>query len=146
MRTLIIHHLESIWEEGYKKNGTDFETLCFSVVQHIEEVEYDRVILTRFENPQFEDAHHYTGLSQFIDEVQEYGYGWDGDCVLEDEEDEDWVEGGEHSEFVWLAPWMRTLNGDVDICGAFDFECIEDLEIALRALEIKFNRIEKLIV
>ena len=147
MRTLIIHHLETIWKAGYERFGVTFEIMAEKVVDYLREHEYDQIILTRFEDDRLEDEHHYTGLSEFIHQVFTYAYGWCQEDVLDDEDDENWTEGGYHSEYVYLAPWMRTLAGcKVDICGAFDGECIEDLEIALEALEIPFNRIEELII
>lgn len=48
---------------------------------------------------------------------------------------------------VLIADWMKKLpSKNVFISGAFDGECIEDLEIALDFLDIDYTRIEKLIV
>ena len=55
-------------------------------------------------------------------------------------------EGGSHSEAVLIEDWMQLSGEDVYISGAFDGECIEDLEIALRHCQVKFSRIEDLIV
>ena len=44
---------------------------------------------------------------------------------------------------------MLVIRVDVHgvyLAGAFDGECIEDMEIALNALKIKFHRVEDLIV
>ncbi len=84
-------------------------------------------------------------LAEKITNVYDYAYGWEKDQLTE--YPEMFTEGGNHSGAVLLADWMRPLKGcQVRIAGAFDGECIEDLEIALRALEVKFTRIEKLII
>ena len=50
MKTLIIHHLEPMWELGYKKAGTSFERLVEVFYDHLERNHYNKVILTRFED------------------------------------------------------------------------------------------------
>ena len=145
MRTLIIHHLETIWDFGYRKSGTNMIELCLKIKEHIENIGYDKIILTRFEDGELQCEHYETGLGYYIDKVEVYGYGWDKSC-LDGSNPDDWTEGGAHSEYVYLAEWMRYLEGEIHICGAFDFECIEDLQIALRALNKKYRRVEELIV
>ena len=71
-----------------------------------------------------------------IDTEKPYAYGWDSEIVedIEDYEEanEMFVEGGQHSEYVLIEDWMHELKGnDVQLCGCFDGECIEDMEIAL---------------
>lgn len=150
MRTLIIHHLECAWDFGYRKQGTSFELLCQDVVAHLQHVHYDKVILTRFEDDSFQDEHHYSGLSEFVDEIKIYGYMWcqeDVDNhVLGGGCSSDFVEGGSHSIYVYIDDWMRKLNGIIDICGAFEFECLEDLQIALDSLDLSYNKVWNLIV
>jgi hypothetical protein len=140
-KTLIIHHLEPCWEDGYKRYGTCFENLLERFAHHLEENHYDRIILTRFEGGKLDDSHW--PLFEYVDEVHEYAYGWEEQELL------DWPDrfcvGGTHSEAVLLEDWMK-IDGEVYISGAFDGECVEDLEIALRHLGIDFKRVEELIV
>lgn len=145
---LILHHLEPMWETGYKKFGTTFSRLCDKVVNHLQEYEYKRIVLTRFEDRELDVQHYECGLADVgmrID-VYEYGYGWDASQLVE--YPEDFVEGGNHSEAVMISDWMRDLpkRGGVYLAGAFDGECIEDMEIGLRALKVKFTRVEDLII
>lgn len=49
-KVLIIHHLESTWESGYNGFGESFESLAAKIIMHIQESDYDKVILTQFEN------------------------------------------------------------------------------------------------
>lgn len=144
---LILHHLEPLWETGYKRAGTSFDKLCGKVVAHISAHAYHRVILTRFEDTELDVRHYETGLTDLgmrID-VYEYGYGWDA-AQIEDYPD-DFVEGGYHSEAVMISDWMCSLpKAGVYLAGAFDGECIEDMEIALKSLKVKFTRVEDLIV
>jgi hypothetical protein len=153
MKTLIIHHLEMTWEDGYKRAGTSFYELSEKVISHIKRAKYDRIILTQFENWKAQDEHYESGIADFITDWKDYGYGWveeEGmfdDGFIKDDYGNEYVKGGNHSEIVLLADWMRLLKNDkVSICGAFDGECVEDLEIALRACAVKFRRVEKLIV
>ena len=148
MKTIIIHHLETMWTWGLKKAGTSFEEVSHNVLLHLLDNEYDRVILTRFEDNRLEDAHYEAGLGEFIDIVEDYAYGWE-EGSIDGQLGTDWTEGGSHSEIVLLTEWMhelKTLGSAVDLCGAFDGECIEDMEIALSSLGIDFNRLNHLIV
>lgn len=147
MKVLLIHHLETIWQAGYRMYGTTFFDVAQDILNHITGESYDRVILTRFEDPRLEDEHWESGIADFIDEIQEYGYGWDLDMVDREKEGIDWVWGGEHSEVVLLFDWIARLRGnDVHLCGAFDRECIEDMELALEGCGVNFERLEHLII
>lgn len=141
-RTLIIHHLEPMWQQGYESKGTSFERLVGRLEYHLERNNYDRVILTRFEDSHLDEA-EYEFIRGYVNQVEQYGYGWE--ASEREEQPDRFCEGGTHSEAVLLEDWMR-LDGEVFICGAFDGECIEDLEIALRFLGVQFTRIPELIV
>ena len=148
MRVLIIHHLERCWDLPMRRYGTSFEEQADKVLRHIEaqEPEYDRIILTRWEEPQLGQEHYDQGIAGYIDVVEEYGYGWE---KIPGEEGIDWAEGGNHSRYVMLCPWMHELynaKAQVDLCGAFDGECIEDMELALQAVGVKYKRLNHLIV
>ena len=169
MKVLVIHHLEPTWSQAYINFGcTTFEELCEKTAAHIEASSYDKVILTQFEQTELENHYPYYPLIGLVNDIREYGYGWDAASMADEDEDgepEDVLaiideqgeykdrfcnvvcKGGNHSEVVLVDSWMRSLVGcEVDICGAFDGECIEDLEIALSHLKIDFNRVESLIV
>lgn len=161
MKVLIMHHVEPMWESSLSSiAGLTFDQYLENIADHVFVNDYDRVILTRFEDHKAEPG-IYWGLTDYISQVETYDYGWSLDMLevsdLEDlepvgelyksEYGQLWCKGGNHSEIVWVADWMLELkHDDVYICGAFDGECIEDLEIALEAAEVKFNRIESLIV
>jgi hypothetical protein len=167
MKTLIIHHLEPMWEGGYSRAGTCFEDLCVKVGEHITSNDYDQIILTRFESHQLDEP-EYDYLAVPYIQVKEYGYGWELDGFLDDDETEKvdeirqriengevyetrfgtkLAEGGSHSQVVIIDEWMERLpKQNVFICGAFDGECVEDLETALSAINVNFQRVEELIV
>lgn len=144
MKILLIHHLEPCWESGYKKIGnTSFEELSERFAEHLDNETYDRVILTRFELPRYPLDDYDPCFASRIDVVEEYGYGWEMGMLPDGE----WCEGGTHSEIVYLPDWVRELKGDtVYLAGAFDGECIEDMEIALREVGANIKRVEELIV
>lgn len=147
MKILICHHVEQIWESGLKRFGVNLYDLYQKIVDHIDAIGYDKVILTRFEigREKFDDSHYDSGFAEWVNQVYEYAYGWPAECL--DDDPKRFVPGGNHSEAVMIEDWMFDLqNNDVDLCGAFDGECIEDMEIALEACHVKFNRLESLIV
>lgn len=166
-KVLIIHHLEPEWSEAYMRvGGITFEKLCKKTAKHIKKSDYSRVILTQFNPIGLHESYPYEPLIGKIDEIHEYGYGWelesfnfiemDAETVAESLENGELVcdqhgqyltKGGYHSQVVLVDDWMFELAGhEVDLCGAFDGECIEDMEIALAAAGVSFNRISKLII
>jgi len=53
-KILIIHHLEEMWNSGYKKFGnTNFFDLEYRFFEFLSENNFDRVILTKFELPTY---------------------------------------------------------------------------------------------
>lgn len=145
MRILIIHHLQPMWSEGLRQfHGVTSEQVMRRMVKFLRKNPYDRVILTQYEHWEPSTEHVETGLDRHVNHWEEYGYGWTRTCLLA--EPHRFAEGGTHSEAVYLAQWMRDLKGhSVSICGAFDGECIDDLETALNHLEIEFSRLEEFI-
>jgi hypothetical protein len=147
MRVLIIHHLEPCWSDGYRKFGTSFERLQEKFLDFLAENVFDKIILTRFEEFGADVSEGYSPefLAQVTD-FHSYAYGWDNECAEQDPSR--FVDGGNHSEKVLVDDWMLPLKraASVTISGAFDGECVEDLEIALRAIGIDFSREESLIV
>ena len=160
MKTLIIHHLQPIWEKGLNRYGTSFEEQMQLVCEHSENNQYNQVILTNFESWEIEPEQY--PITQFcFPAIETYDYGWcfDGLDITEEQKEKieqgkiiecdynnKWALGGQHSEVVYIPEWMENLKGEIYICGVFDGECIEDLETALNTLEIDFNRINELIV
>lgn len=169
MKVLIVHHLEPEWATHYPKchpQGWEFYDFSEAVANHIVKENYDQVILTQFTYTRLYDCAEYFPLYDKITVQYEYGYGWDmNDARLDGrsfegaykqldemgyvigDDGRTWARGGAHSELVLIDDWMETLpKNNVHICGAFDGQCIEDLEKALEHLEIKYERIEELIV
>lgn len=170
MSILIIHHLETIWNDGYKRIGnTNFDALQERVAEFIESKDYSRVILTRFEDHCIDHC-EYWAIAHLIDEVQVYAYGWEAEFVAREDEEtgeqddvleiisergeyvdqygQTWCEGGNHSQVVLVEDWIKRLpkDGSVDICGAFLGECLEDLDIALTHAKVQFNYIDELCI
>tara|TARA_B110000908_G_C10072360_1_gene365698 strand:+ start:232 stop:642 length:411 start_codon:yes stop_codon:yes gene_type:complete len=135
-----------MWNTGLENMGTDFETELQKVCEHLSENKYDKVIVTNFEAGVHLDDEQYP-LSEFYPQVFDYCYGWERESVEESGHVEgvEFCTGGTHSEVVLIDEWMHELEGKVYLCGAFDGECIEDMEIALEGAGKEFERIEELI-
>lgn len=165
---LICHHLEPYWEEGYNKSGTHFEDQQFKVANYITKMRKsarpEKVIVTHFS--QQPHIYEYFHLHPHIDEFKEYGYSWSYlnfihnpeffDVDLGKEIDTkgyfEWdnckvIRGGYHSQLLLVPKWLQDLkNKQVRLCGAFDGECIEDMEIVLKYVGAKYKRLNHLIV
>lgn len=143
MKILVIHHLQKIW------HGYDFYDICQEAIEHIEDGRYDKVILTQFEVYGPSEEYYEAGIADYIDEWHNYDYGWilDGWTRKHYKKGVDYCPGGTHSQIVMLDDWIKDLKGhDVYICGAFDGECLDDLETALEFLKIEYTRVEQLIL
>lgn len=149
-RVCLIHHLQEIWEDGYRKFGTSFEEESQKIVDYLRSEQFDRVILILFEDISLQPEHFMSGLADYVDEVEEYGYGWERESVEEqfpEGEGSIWADGCSHSEVVMLDDWIKDLKGkNVTLTGAFDGECIETLSTALDHCGVKYTREEGLIV
>ena len=151
-KVLIIHHLEEMWNSGYKKFGnTNFDELKERFYNFAFENNFDRIILTKFEFSSYPYIksnkfwEEYQFLGELITDCFEYQYGWDKESLIKS--GTEFCDGGNHSEVVLIEDWMKQLSNDeVFISGAFNNECIEDLEIALGFLKIDFKRVESLII
>lgn len=143
MKSLIIHHLQECWDTSLRMYGTSFEDMLEAMYGYLCENSdrYNMVILTNFESHQMEFSQGL--LEEFVTHVHNYDYGWSKDML--DADYHEWVEGGSHSDVVLIDDWMKDLV-EVDLCGAFDGECIEDITIALESQGVLVNRIESLIV
>ena len=147
MKVLIIHHLEPIWQKGYGGFGESFESLQEKFLAYLSENSFQRVILTRFEDWRACSSEGYfSELLDLISEVRDYAYGWEAEMF---QDESDYCEGGTHSEVVYLPEWLKQLKkrgAQVTLTGAFEGECIEDMEIALSHLEIPFTKARSLIL
>lgn len=141
-----------------------FEKLCKKTAKHIRKNGYDKVILTQFEYTRLSEHYEYSPLIGKVTDQHEYGYGWelesfdfenidsaqekiDSGEIVEDNHGQKIVQGGNHSNVVLVDDWIESLRGhDVYLCGAFDGECIEDMEIALSAVNVNYKRVSKLII
>lgn len=145
MKILIAHHVESMWKETLNKKGVCIYELIEKIAHFCEENQVDKIVLTRFEDWDMEEIHY--PFQKFNCQVKDYAYGWDMESTWNCNEETEWAEGGNHSEFVLIEDWMYDLKGnEVFLAGCFDGECIEDMEIALNHCEIEFKRVNSLII
>ena len=159
MKTIIIHHVQEMWNTGLENAGTSFEEVIEKIAQHLDDNYYDKIIVTNFESHELEDCQYL--FNEHCTEVYEYGYGWDAESFGLSDSNIALIEngqsalsnygqrvilGGSHSEVLPVDGWIEDLIGDIYICGAFDGECIDDLETVLNGAGKKFTRIKELIV
>lgn len=132
-----------MWEHGYKKQGTSFEELEEKFAHYIRKCHPKRVVLTRFEDYQI-SYDDYPNLINLVDDIYDYAYGWEPDMFNSPDE---YCEGGSHSTVVYVPEWIKKLSKKrVYLSGAFDGECIEDMEIALNHVRAKYTRVNSLII
>jgi len=164
MNVLILHHFSSYWENGFNNEGTSFENEMGKVTDYIKNTNIDQVILPLFEGEETNYDHY--KLVNICSErgimlkVTEYGYNWripeDEECYLEwskeNKEGVDWCKStrddAEEDNIVVIEDWQKELKyaNKVLVAGAFEGQCVRDLEDALTAINISYERVEGLIV
>lgn len=161
MNIMILHHFSDYWEHSLNNLGTSYETELEKVIDYLEHEDIHKVILPLCERDQLEFCHNElleVCNEKGIDlEVYDYFYGWlkehdnNGENYTEENENITWCQGTRphhtDNDVVEIADWMHELqDNNIIISGAFDGECVADLEAALDALDINYKREEGLIV
>jgi hypothetical protein len=142
-KILILHHVEPMWEDGFDKDVFDY---MMDIIRHIEQQNYDKVILTTMEG-----GSCYPEIKHLVDVEEQWGYGW------EDPEDcpeiyknwgidiKDIIQANGH-EFAYLYSWIKELKGnDIHLAGGHQFECLQDLVDSLEHLNISYTKQHELI-
>jgi hypothetical protein len=158
MKVLIVHHLQPMWDAGLHRFGTSFEEMKERLLIHLDENTYDKVIFPMFEH--YERMDYHEGIWGINATFVNYDYGWCPEDYEEAEENEDGYElfedqyipvsGSSYCERWALVnsevrEWMPKPEDDVSICGAFDGECLADLESVLDYCNIPYTRLNELI-
>ena len=163
MNILIAHHFSDYWETGMENEGTNFQNEMVKLLDFIKNKDIDKVILPLFEQYQLEDCHY--PLAAYCDEnnikleVHEYGYGWrrelDDEIALEEfpleKLNDTWTYGTRtdytEEDVIVIEDWQKELKGhNIYLTGAFEGECIADIEAAFDSIELDYERVEGLIV
>lgn len=162
MKVLILHHFSDYWSSGLEKFGTTFEEEMEKVIDYLDNEDIDKVILPLFEQHQLENCHYQ--LSEFCQrkgieiEVHEYNYAWSkesdphGEVYTEENFGITWCYGArdhhDENDVVEIEQWQHDLKeaDKVIVAGAFNEECVLDLQTALEAIEVDYENEEGLIV
>lgn len=154
--TLIIHHVEPMWEAGFDR------AYLLGVIRHLRASSYDRVIFSTIE-----ESHpdHLVGLSNWFGEefarIAEalrghrvtnvpWTFSWDG--TIPDLANRyglpeaDFFELERGDGIGYLYPWMRALpRTGVRLAGGYRWECLAGLMEGLDRIGIKYRAIEHLV-
>lgn len=169
MAILLAHHLEELWDDSLKKYDTSFDEEVGKLSDFIKHsgVEIDKIIVTSFENIDWDEGHFpLIQTAESLDipiELQTYAYGMQR--VTNDEysmaqypdekENITWCYGereyhereGEEQDVLDIDEWIVELKGsEVILVGAFEGECLNDMETILENQEISFHKVDELCV
>jgi hypothetical protein len=169
MTTLIAHHLEELWDESLKRYDTSFDEEVERLSDFIKHsgVEIDNIIVTSFENSEWDEGH--SPLIKTAEDLnipirlETYGYGMQRvlsdessmEIYPDDKENITWCYGerdhherdGEEQDVLDIEEWMGELKGrEVILVGAFEGECLNDMETILDNQDIIFHKVEELCV
>tara|TARA_B100000700_G_scaffold71271_1_gene79256 strand:- start:23153 stop:24787 length:1635 start_codon:yes stop_codon:yes gene_type:complete len=163
MNILIAHHFSDYWESGFLRYNTSYQDELYKLIDFIENKNIDKIILPLFESHELEDCHYplieLCNEKNILIEVHEYGYGWrrelDDEFILNsypiEKLNNTWTYGKrfDHTEedIVIIEDWQKQLKGHkVYLAGAFEDECITDIEAAFESIQLEYERVEGLIV
>lgn len=163
---LLLHHFETMWSDGFKMYGTSFEKCMANVIDYLvfSGNHIDELIVTRFEDHEWEPEHgpllsvcESLGINVSL---EVYGYGFRR-CLDEDESAHDtypdddfgvkWCFGDrdhhEDEDILEIDGWHHELKGShVILGGAFEGECLNDIEKVLSTLKLDVEKFDGLCV
>lgn len=139
---LIIHHVEPMWKDSFDQDEYEY---IEEILQHLEENEYDKVIITSMEGD------YYPPLKAAADVLEDWAYGWE-----DPEEQPEWYEANQIDpndiiranghDYTYLYPWIKELVGsEVTVMGGAQYECLADLCDSLHHLSIPYTKVAELI-
>lgn len=163
MKTLLLHHFEPYWEHSLLKYDTSFEQEVEKVIDYIEynKNNIEKVIITLFEDLELSIEHNsilnICNENNIDIEHLNYGYGWTKDEIstLQDFSEQNinktWCQGTrdyhDDDDIILIEDWMHNLKEkEVVLCGAFEGECIRDIEAAFDSINVNYEKYSPLIV
>lgn len=158
-QVLFLHHFEKMWENSMAKFDATFEGQTEKVLDFLEHNDIDRVILTRFEEMDIDEEQRpiadycYRNGIQFDLEVYGYGMHRDREDMYPEEDfGTKWCQGtrSHHGEddVLDIEDFHHELKNAkmVYLAGAFEGECVLDQEAIFDEIEVKYEKIEGLVV
>ena len=157
MKVLWLHHFEDYWNHSLKEFDTNFEKELLKVMNYLEHEEFNKVLITRFMENKEGDCHlpliNFCNSKNIRIEFKEYGYGFRNDNNEYKKKDygKEWIYGNrqEHTEkdVLPIEEFQKELkNHEVYLGGAFENECLNDVESIMKHLEINYIKINELCV
>lgn len=154
--TLILHHFESHWNHGLSKFGLSIENMSDQIIDFLSNKRPDinNIIITRFEGIDFELEH--AKIQQFAEDknieirIEEYAYSYyresfpnsDYDLIIPTRDNSD------PDNVLPVMDWQKELkeHKSVILAGAFEGECVRDMEDILLYTRGDFEKIDELVV
>lgn len=159
LNTLIIHHFESVWNDGLAKFDMNMEKMSDQIIDFLSEKRPDinNIIITRLEGINYE--HEHSKILEFAKEndinirIEEYGYSYyPENFTKETLKTLDTVKptryNSDENNILPIMDWQKELkhHKSVAISGAFDGECVRDMEDIVLHTRGNYERVDELIV
>lgn len=154
--TLILHHFESHWNHGLSKFGLNIENMSDQIIDFLSHKRPDinNIIITRFEGIDFEPEHE--KIQRFAEDknieirIEEYAYSYYKESFPNS--DYDFItptrDNSDPDNVLPVMEWQKELKNhkSVSLAGAFEGECVQDMEDILLYTRGDFNKINELVV
>jgi len=158
-KILILHHFEPYWDKSSKEFNTSFEEEMSKILDFVYYVDsISNIIITRFEESQLDHDYYLLQelcLSKGIKlECRQYGYGFirqEESEYIESDLNKTWCQGNRDyhgdDDVLILEDWHHKLKGeDVLLAGAFEDECLNDMEAILISVDANYKKLDDLSV
>jgi hypothetical protein len=159
INTLILHHFESHWGDGLAKFSMDMEKMSDQIIDFLSEKRTDinNIIITRFEGVDYEPEHskirEYAKEHDIDIRIEEYAYSYYPDNFSEKqlktlETVKPTRDNSDHDNILPVDDWQKELktHNSVALAGAFEGECVQDMEDILLHVRGDFDKIDELVV
>lgn len=154
--TLILHHFESHWNHGLSKFDLTIEQMSDQIIDFLthKNPEINNIIITRFEGIDFEPEHE--KLIKFSEDkginirVEEYAYSYYEESFRPNEYEfvKPTRDNSDEDNVLPVMEWQKDLkkHNSVFLAGAFEGECVRDVEDILEHVGAKFKKMDELVV
>lgn len=157
MKILWLHHFEDYWNHSLKEFDTNFEKELLKVMNYLENKDIGKVLVTRFLENEESECHYplirFCNAKNIRIEFKEYGYGFKNNNEEYKKEDygTEWIYGNradhDETDVLPIEEFQRELkNYEVYLGGAFENECLNDVETIMKHLNIDYTKIQELCV
>lgn len=159
LNTLILHHFESKWNDALQKFDLDMEKMSNQIIDYLSTKgeHINNIVITKTKGVDVEPEHNkimkYALDNEIQISIQEYGYSYYKENFTDDElKNEEFIiptrDNKDKDNILPIKEWQKelSLHNTVSIAGAFEGECIRDMEDIVLHTRGEYDKVKELVV